>query len=136
MSTLTFYREPLRRNTGNWFDSFFQDLTFPRLTTDTTYPTTKVSETEAGYDVTLIAPGLSNEDFNVSLEGTTLTVSHEATTGGEASLVSYSSFTKSWTVPQGTTENDVHAQYKSGVLTLTVKKLTPDVPTAKLIPVQ
>jgi len=136
MSTLTFYREPLRRNTGNWFDSFFQDLTFPRLTTDTTYPTTKVNETETGYDVTLIAPGLSNEDFNVSLEGTTLAVSYEATTGGESSPMSYSSFTKSWNVPQGTTENDIHAQYKSGVLTLTVKKLAPDKPTTKSIPIQ
>ena len=128
-----------RHGWGGLFDSFFDDFTtFPRHAFERTktYPTTKVSETETGYDVTLIVPGLSNEDFNVSLEDTTLSVSHEATTGEETRPMSYSSFTKSWTVPQGTTENDVHAQYKSGVLTLTVKKLTPDVPTAKLIPVQ
>ena len=136
MSTLTFYREPLRRNTGNWFDSFFQDLTFPRLTADTTYPTTKVNETETRYDVTLIVPGLNNEDFNVSLEGTTLTVTYEAKAEEDGGPMAYSSFTKSWTVPQGTTENDIHAQYKSGVLTVTVNKLIPDKPTTKSIPVQ
>jgi len=136
MNTFAFYREPLRRNTGNWFDSFFQDLTFPRFTTDTAYPTTKVNETETGYDVTLIAPGLSNEDFSVSLEGTTLKVSYEAKEGDKTPSMSYSSFAKSWTVPRGTTENDIHAQYKSGVLTLTVQKSTPDEPTTKSIPVQ
>ena len=144
MSTLTLFREPRqsslsRHGLGGFFDSFFDDFTtFPRHAFERTktYPTTKVNETETGYDVTLIAPGLSNEDFNVSLEGTTLTVSYEATTGGETSLMSYSSFTKTWTVPQGTTENDVHAQYKSGVLTVTVNKLTPDKPTTKSIPVQ
>ena len=31
MSTLTVYRNPRRRTTGSWLDSFFNDVTFPRL---------------------------------------------------------------------------------------------------------
>ena len=144
MSTLTLFREPRqsslsRHGWGGLFDSFFDDFTtFPRyaLEKTRTHPTTKVNETETGYDVTLIVPGLNNEDFNVSLEGTTLTVLYEAKTEEDGGPMAYSSFAKSWTVPQGTTENDIHAQYKSGVLTLTVKKLAPDKPTTKSIPVQ
>jgi len=143
MSTLTFFREPRhnslgRQGWGGLFDSFFDDFTtFPRyaLEKTKTHPTTKVSETETGYNVTLIVPGLNNKDFNVSLEGATLTVSHETKAGEESGPMVYSSFAKSWTVPQGTTENDIHAQYKSGVLTVTVDKLTPDKPTTKSIPV-
>lgn len=129
MSTLTYYRTPLRRNTSSWLDSFF------RLTSDTNYPTAKVNETEETYNISLIAPGLSNEDFNVSLDGTTLSVSCEAQEGEGYSPMTYSSFTKSWTVPRGTTEKDVQAHYKSGVLTLVVNKLASDAPTSKSIPV-
>jgi len=60
---------------------------------------------------------------------------NETKAGEESGPMVYSSFAKSWTVPQGTTENDIHAQYKSGVLTVTVDKLTPDKPTTKSIPV-
>ena len=140
MSTLTVYRNPRRRATGNWLDSFFHDVTFPRLGftdffSDESYPTTKVAELEDHYDITLIAPGLDKKDFNVSLEGKTLTVSYEAKEENNGA-VNYSSFNKSWTVPEGTTEKDIHAHYKSGVLTLNIQKNSPAEPTAKSIPVK
>mgnify|MGYP001250813869 FL=1 len=140
MSTLTVYRNPRRRYTGNWLDSFFNDVTFPRLGFtdffgDETHPTTRVAELEGHYDITLVAPGLDKKDFNVSLEGKTLTVSFEAN-GENTGAVNYSSFSKSWTVPDGTTEKHVHASYKSGVLTLNIQKSDPAKPTVKSIPVK
>jgi len=140
MSTLTVYRNPRRRATGNWLDSFFNDMTFPRIGFtdffgDETHPTTKVSELEDHYDITLVAPGLDKKDFNVSLEGETLTVSYEAKEDN-TSAMKYSSFSKSWTVPEGTTEKSIHASYKSGVLTLNIQKSEPAKPTTKQIPVK
>ena len=140
MSTLTVYRNPRRRATGNWLDSFFNDMTFPRIGFtdffgDEIHPTTKVAELEDHYDITLVAPGLDKKDFNVSLEGKTLTVSYEAKEKN-AGTVNYSSFSKSWTVPEGTTEKHIHANYKSGILTLNVQKSQPTQPTAKSIPVK
>ena len=140
MSTLTVYRNPRRRTTGNWLDSFFHDVTFPRLGFtdffgDEAQPTTKVLELENHYDITVVAPGLDKKDFNVSLEGRTLTVSYEAK-AESAGTVNYSSFSKSWTVPEGTTEKSIHAHYKSGILTLNVQKSEPAKPTAKSIPVK
>ena len=140
MSTLTVYRNPKRRSTGSLLDSFFHDMTFPRLSftdffSEQGYPTTKVAELDNHYDVTLVAPGLDKKDFNVSLEGETLTVSYEAKEDN-TSAMKYSSFSKSWTVPEGTTEKHVHASYKSGVLTLNIQKSNPAKPTAKSIPVK
>ena len=140
MSTLTVYRNPRRRTTGSWLDSFFNDTTFPRLGfTDffasEGYPNTKVVELDNHYDVTVVAPGLDKKDFNVSLEGRTLTVSYEAK-AEDTGTVNYSSFSKSWTVPEGTTEKSIHAHYKSGILTLNIQKSDPAKPTAKSIPVK
>ena len=140
MSTLTGYRHPRRRATGNWLESFFNDMTFPRkgftdFFGDETHPTTNVSELVDHYDITLVAPGLDKKDFNVSLEGKTLTVSYEAKEKN-AGTVNYSSFSKSWTVPEGTTEKSIHAHYNSGILTLNIQKSEPTKPSAKSIPVK
>ena len=140
MSTLTVYRNPRRRTTGSWLDSFFNDVTFPRLGftdffSEEGYPSAKVHELDNHYDITIVAPGLDKKDFNVSLEGRTLTVSYEAK-AEDTGTVNYSSFSKSWTVPEGTTEKSIHAHYKSGILTLSVQKTEPTKPTAKSIPVQ
>ena len=140
MSTLTVYRNPKRRSTGSLLDSFFHDMTFPRLSftdffSEQGYPTTKVAELDNHYDVTLVAPGLDKKDFNVSLEGETLTVSYEAKEDN-TSAMKYSSFSKSWTVPEGTTEKSIHAHYKSGILTLNIQKTEPTKPSAKSIPVK
>ena len=72
MSTLTVYRNPKRRSTGSLLDSFFHDMTFPRLSftdffSEQGYPTTKVAELDNHYDVTLVAPGLDKKDFNVGV---------------------------------------------------------------------
>ena len=50
--------------------------------------------------------------------------------------MNYSSFTKSWTLPDGTTEKDISAEYDSGVLTVGVKKNIPAKIPVKIIPVK
>ena len=137
---LTVYRNPRRRTAGNWLDSFFNDVTFPRLGftdffSEEGYPSTKVLELDNHYDITVVAPGLDKKDINISLEGRTLTVSYEAK-AEDTGTMNYSSFSKSWTVPEGTTEKSIHAHYKSGILTLNVQKSESVKPTAKTISVK
>lgn len=153
MSTLTFFREPrlngLSRNLnrpnhrrGSLFDSLLEDLiSFPRGTitdffAEQAYPTTKVNNLEDRFEVRMVAPGLSKEDLNVSLDGKTLTVSYEGTTNEDDNAVSYSSFTKSWEVPPDTTEKDIEAVYESGILTLNITKKEPKKLAAKTISVK
>ena len=75
------------------------------------------------------------DDFT-SFPRQTLTISYESSTGEGTNAVSYSSFTKSWTLPDGTTEKDISAGYDSGVLTVNVQKTEPVKIPVKTIPVQ
>ena len=147
MSTLTLLREPRhnslsRHGWGGLFDSFFDDFTtFPRTTFGQTfreqsYPTAKVNDLDDRYEINVVVPGLNKGDLNVHLDDQTLTISYESSTGEGTNAVSYSSFTKSWTLPDGTTEKDISAGYDSGVLTVDVKKTEPVKIPVKTIPVK
>ena len=147
MSALTLF-QPTRTGTlsrngrGSLFDTFFDDfMTFPRTTFGQTfreqrYPTAKVNNLEDRYEINVVVPGLNKGDLNVHLDDLTLTVSYESSTGEGTSAVNYSSFTKSWTLPDGTTEKDISAGYDSGVLTVNVKKTDPVEIPVKTIPVK
>ena len=146
MSALTLFQPTrtgaLSRNgRGGLFDTFFDDfMTFPRTTFGQTfreqsYPTAKVNNLEDRYEINVVVPGLTKGDLNVHLDNQTLTISYESSTGEGTNAVSYSSFTKSWTLPDGTTENDISAVYDSGVLAVSVQKTEPVKISVKTIPV-
>tara|TARA_R110000824_G_scaffold52406_2_gene145410 strand:+ start:73 stop:516 length:444 start_codon:yes stop_codon:yes gene_type:complete len=147
MSALTLFQHPrqgtLSRNGwGGLFDSFFDDFTtFPRTTLGQTfreqrYPTAKVNDLEDRYEINVVVPGLNKGDLNVHLDDQTLTISYESSTGEGTNAVSYSSFSKSWALPDGTTEKDISAGYDSGVLTVNVQKTEPVKIPVKTIPVK
>ena len=147
MSALTLFQHPrqtsLSRNTpGRFFDTFFDDFAaFPRSTFGQTfreqrYPTAKVNDLEDRYEINVVVPGLNKGDLNVHLDDQTLTISYESSTGEGTNAVSYSSFSKSWTLPDGTTEKDISAGYDSGVLTVSVQKTEPVKIPVKTIPVK
>tara|TARA_R110000824_G_scaffold351313_1_gene538324 strand:+ start:231 stop:674 length:444 start_codon:yes stop_codon:yes gene_type:complete len=147
MSALTLFQQPRQRNLsrndrGGLFDTFFDDfMTFPRTTFGQTfreqsYPTAKVNDLDDRYEINVVVPGLNKGDLNVRLDDQTLTISYESSTGEGTNAVSYSSFTKSWALPEGTTEKDISAGYDSGVLTVNVKKTEPVKIPVKTIPVK
>jgi HSP20 family protein len=147
MSALTLFQPPhrgtLSRNGwGGLFDTFFDDFTsFPRTTFGQTfreqsYPTAKVNDLDDRYEINVVVPGLNKGDLNVHLDDQTLTISYESSTGEGTNAVNYSSFSKSWTLPDGTTEKDISAGYDSGVLTVNVQKTEPVKIPVKTIPVQ
>ena len=144
MSTLTLFRDPFFNTTrrGTFFDSFFDDfLDAPKTTvrnaiSDRTLPTMRTSEHDDHFEISLVAPGLIKEDFTISLEGRNLTVSFEAGDEEGERTIDYSSFTKSWTLPEGTSEKDVEAEYVSGILTLNISKQEPKKASAKTISIK
>jgi len=147
MSALTLFQPPrqgtLSRNgRGGLFDTFFDDfMTFPRTTFGQTfreqsYPTAKVNNLDDRYEINVVVPGLNKGDLNVHLDDQTLTISYESVPAEGVGAVSYSSFSKSWTLPDGTTEKDISAGYDSGVLTVDVKKTEPVKIPVKTIPVK
>ncbi len=92
-------------------------------------PQFEVKETKDAYVFKADLPGVKEEDLDISLTGTRLTVSgkREAEEKKEderfyAYERSYGSFTRAFTLPEGIDADHVEADMKSGVLTLTVPK--------------
>lgn len=95
----------------------------------TTVPAVNVSENQNDYMVSVAAPGLNKNDFNIDIEGNMLTISceKEETREDENARLSrreynYSSFTRSFTLPEEVMKDKIEATYQDGVLKLVLPK--------------
>lgn len=116
------------------FDDFFSkpwnDLFNSGLTSRVmNVPAVNISERKDDFLVTMAAPGLKKEDFKIHLEGSILTISSEKEEESKEEdekftrkEYSYSSFERSFTLPEEVNQNAIEAQYKEGVLNLTLPK--------------
>jgi HSP20 family protein len=90
-----------------------------------------IRETDGAYELQLIAPGLKKENFKVSLEGDLLTVSFENKENNNNEKKNdywitrehrMQSFSRSFTVDNSLDVNGITAEYKDGLLYLTLPK--------------
>ena len=135
----------LRRNGGElfpalprlWGDDFFtRDLMNWGLSNHspigTTIPTVNIMEEKDSFEVEVAAPGLQKNDFNIELDGNTLTISAEKDEKREQKSMdqkyisrefSYQSFQRSFNLPKDVVDVDkIKAHYENGVLQLSVPK--------------
>jgi HSP20 family protein len=92
-------------------------------------PAVNVKENEKNFEIELAAPGLSKKDFKVVAENGVLTISSEKKSEEEKKEkgytrreFSYSSFSRSFVLPENTNQDDVKASYEDGVLRVMVAK--------------
>lgn len=92
-------------------------------------PAVNISEHDEHWEIQVAAPGLKKEDFKLELDNNLLTISFEKKEESETTgkftrrEFSYSSFKRSFTLPEGTIDsNNIEAQYTDGLLTLTLPK--------------
>jgi len=110
------------------FDSIFNDTFFnDRLTTRV--PAANISETEDHFHVELAAPGLKKDDFKLNLERNVLNVSVEQRSEDNSVQknyskreYSYSSWVRSFTLPESANIENIEAQYTDGVLKIDIAK--------------
>jgi HSP20 family protein len=113
------------------FDRLFDDRLwgFNGLTTSSTVPV-NIRETDAAFELELVAPGLKKEDFHLNYSDHTLTVSFERR---QEELKKESgtwihreylnqSFTRSFTIDDSIDTERASARYENGVLKLTLPK--------------
>jgi HSP20 family protein len=151
MSTL------VRRNDGqrglmrpffqDFFDieNFFGRDVFP---TSKSLPAVNISEDEQTYHIDVVSPGFKKEDFKVNIENNVLTISAETkqeTTNNQDGNkddknkqyrrreYSYSSFTRSFQLPENVKEDDIDASYTDGILKLQIPKEEQQAKTSKEI---
>jgi len=101
-------------------------------------PAVNVKETEKAFELEVAAPGLSKKDFKVTAEGGVLTVSSESKQEKEEKEkdytrkeFNYSSFSRSFTLPENVNEEDIKAIYEDGVLRLSIAKKVISQPKMK-----
>jgi HSP20 family protein len=130
----------------SWLSDFFDNDRFfdsPLLKVQS-IPAVNVQENDKTFEISMAAPGLARTDFNVSVENGVLTISSEKKEEKETKEkdfkrqeYSYSSFSRSFVLPDNAKEDDVNAKYEDGVLKVTLgKKVLPTQKAKKAIEVR
>ena len=105
-----------------------------------------VHETDDSYDIHADLPGVEKDDIEITLLNDVLTVSAKKNTESEKKKKgkviyrerSSGSISRSFSVSPGTTQADIEANFKDGVLTLSVPKSSPkpEEPASQRIPIK
>jgi len=92
-------------------------------------PAVNIAEKKDRFDVSLAVPGMKKEDFNIDVEGNVLTISAEKKEEREEKderytrkEFNYSSFTRSFTLPEGVNKERIDATYENGLLNVALPK--------------
>ena len=111
------------RELFNWGNTNFSS-------TSTTIPSVNIKENDESFEVEVAAPGMEKQDFNITLDGTLLTISSVRRNSHEEKQdnytrreFSYQSFQRSFELPkQVVDEDNINAHYENGLLHITIPK--------------
>lgn len=115
----------------NPFDNFFSDFLnevgkYPAKYSE---PAVNIVEKEDGFRIDIAAPGLEKGDFKVNLEKDVLTVSSEKKAETEETKENFtrkefhfSSFSRSFTLPDTVDSTKIEGKYENGILSLALPK--------------
>jgi HSP20 family protein len=102
---------------NEWFDD---DRFINRMIT---MPSVNITENNDYYNVSLAVPGLMKDDFKIDLDGNMLTISAEKEENKEEKdkkftrkEFNYTSFSRSFTLPEDVREESIDAHYENGIL--------------------
>lgn len=120
------------------YSDYFGDKTFMNI------PAVNVTENDKEYEIELAAPGLSKADFQIKVVKNVLEISSEKQIKKEEDKDSivrkefgYSSFKRSFILPEDVHHEGIKASYSDGVLTVSVpKKEEEKEPAPKKIDIQ
>lgn len=118
-----------RTELGDFFDRFFSDRPMEEFTEGTWFPSVNVSETDGKIKVNAELPGLDSKDIDISVSDDILTIKGEKKEEKEESDEKYyhkeryvGSFQRSVRLPSDVQSDKVEANYKDGVLDITLPK--------------
>lgn len=118
---------------SNWFDEIFnRDLPAvfsPNFNTGITLPKVNIRETADAFIVEMAVPGLKKSDFQIELDNQVVSISTEAIEEQERHEeiytrreFGYSSFKRSFTLPESVDEEKINATYNEGILNIHLPK--------------
>lgn len=120
-------------NTDGFFKPFFESEFLPAV---------NIRDKKDSYELEVSAPGYKKEDFKVTTDNGMLNISAETSSENEEEKDNYtrkefsrSSFSRSFSLPENVTEDQIKASYNDGLLSVTLKKTEATEKQAKQISV-
>lgn len=117
-------------------EDFFSDDFLPGLfnrQTGENLPAVNVSETENEYRIDVAAPGLEKKDFQIEIEDNLITISSAKEEKNEDRKenytrreFSYTSFRRSFTLPEKVDREKIRAAHKDGILRVNIPKVAEE----------
>ena len=111
-----------------------------------TQPAVNIIDTESAFVIEVAAPGLQKDSFEIQIEKNQLIVSAQKPAASESIEApqppaikytrrefSYTTFKRSFHLPENIAMDSISAQYESGILILTLPKKADEVPARKQI---
>lgn len=105
---------------------------------NTSIPAVNIKESETDFKLELFAPGLKKEDFNIEIDQNTLSVSSEKQTETEENNekysrkeFSFSSFKRTFNLPESVNFDVIEANYENGILNIRLPKREEALPKPK-----
>jgi len=115
----------------SWMDEFFNRdlLSEMDLGESMSMPAVNVIEDKDAFRIEVAAPGLEKKDFKIDVDDKLLTISSEKEISKESKdsnylrkEFSYTSFRRSFTLPDIVDADKIKASHKDGILTITIPK--------------
>lgn len=122
-------RERMFPTFHSFFDDFWSRDFVSGIQTGTSIPAVNIIENSKAFDVRLAAPGLKKEDFKIDLENGLLTISSKVKEEKESAdqkitrkEFGFSSFQRSFTLPDSVQTDKIDASYNQGILSIKLPK--------------
>ncbi|WP_250435896.1 Hsp20/alpha crystallin family protein [Hanstruepera flava] len=120
-------------NWSNWLDDIFnRDLPFvftSNFNNGITLPKVNIKETADAFMVHMAVPGLKKSDFHIDLDNQVLSISSEVKEENEHETANYtrrefgySSFKRTFNLPESVDEEKIDAHYNDGILSILLPK--------------
>ena len=113
-----------------YMSNLFDDDFFPVLSNrNSSMPAVNIREDEQNYFLELAVPGIDKKDLKIDINEEVLTISSETKNvneeekdGYKRKEFSFSSFCRSFYIPENVNRDNIGASYKDGILTVELPK--------------
>ena len=114
-----------------YMPNLFDDDFLPTLSSRTSsMPAVNIREDEKNYILDLAIPGMDKKDLKIDISDDVLTISSESKEesseekdGYKKKEFNYSSFCRSFYIPENVNRDKIGANYKDGILTVSLPKM-------------
>ena len=109
------------------FDNFFRDTWDIMPAINNNHPATNIKESDKDFIIEFAIPGKSNDDFEVELDKNLLTIKSNGSISENdynymQQQFNFSTFSKSYELPDSVDLNKIDSHYRNGLLTVILPK--------------